>query len=498
MRVSIAIPVYNAEDYLDECIQSALNQTHADTEIVAVDDGSTDASGEILDGYADRISVSHKPNGGTASALNRASSMMSSDWFKWLSADDLLKPCAVEVLAGAAQRLGPRAARCIFYAEHDFIDGHGSPATRMHVSTDYNALTPFKRRVMLLDHFYGHGSTSMLHRSAFERCGGFDESMGFDEDYEFWLRCCLVHGYDMRYVDGNIASNRIHAQQLSSLVAAKEAMEKEVWLKEHVLAMLSRRERRRYRLALAWHQRGSLPIRARRRIRDAVLDRMSPAASSKLVSAYLGAKGALRPREQRGHVERNGLFDLVQAETGPADTVLDLGCGILHQTSCRRYGPSLPADGGFSMLECGGYLGCDLFDKYLDVVKRHIPTVRLDAAEAGERFRPYSYDVVIALDVVEHLDLAAARKLAVDMKAIARKSSIIFTPVTMDSNEGAIGDAWGFGRNEFQRHRCCLPPEWLEGEGYECVFPEPSRNTFAVWRRGPDDALPPDPDVRLP
>lgn len=50
-------------------------------------------------------------------------------------------------------------------------------------------------------------------------------------------------------------------------------------------------------------------------------------------------------------VERNGLFDLVQAETGPVDTVLDLGYGILHQTSCRRFGPGLPADGEFFMLQ---------------------------------------------------------------------------------------------------------------------------------------------------
>ena len=48
MRVSITIPVYNAEDYLDACIESALNQTHADMEIVEVDDGSTDASVRYL------------------------------------------------------------------------------------------------------------------------------------------------------------------------------------------------------------------------------------------------------------------------------------------------------------------------------------------------------------------------------------------------------------------------------------------------------------------
>ena len=198
-------------------------------------------------------------------------------------------------------------------------------------------------------------------------------------------------------------------------------------------------------------------------------------------------------------LERNALFDLIQAETGPADTILDLGCGILHQTTCRRYGPGISADGEFSMIKCGGYLGCDLFDRYLDVVKRHIPTVKLDASEAGERFRPYSYDIVIALDVVEHLGPAAARRLATDMKSIARKAAVIFTPSDPVSNEDHVCDSWGLGPNPLQRHKCYLPADWLTGEGYECTFPEAmAGNTVAVWRRGNGDPPPSDPHVRLP
>lgn len=220
-----------------------------------------------------------------------------------------------------------------------------------------------------------------------------------------------------------------------------------------------------------------------------------------VVGRLRSAVGARRAkRRSRGSLlERNALFDLIQAETGPSDTILDLGCGILHQTTCRRYGPGLPDDGEFSMIVCGGYLGCDLFDRYLDTVKRHIPTVKLDASEAGERFRPYSYDVVIALDVVEHLEPAAARRLASDMKSIARKAAVIFTPSDPVSNEDAVCDAWGLGSNPLQRHKCYLPADWLAGEGYACTFPEAAAgNTVAVWRRDRGDAPPPDPSVRLP
>ena len=103
VKVSVVIPVYNAARYLDECVRSALDQTYADTEVIAVDDGSMDSSAEILGCYADHVRVFRKPNGGTASALNRGAREMSSEWFKWLSADDALKPHALEALAGAAR-----------------------------------------------------------------------------------------------------------------------------------------------------------------------------------------------------------------------------------------------------------------------------------------------------------------------------------------------------------------------------------------------------------
>lgn len=71
--VSIIVPVYNVEDYLTECIESAIKQTYHNLEIILVDDGSTDTSGKICDMYAckdDRIKVFHKQNGGLSDARN--------------------------------------------------------------------------------------------------------------------------------------------------------------------------------------------------------------------------------------------------------------------------------------------------------------------------------------------------------------------------------------------------------------------------------------------
>lgn len=74
-KISVVVPVYNVAAYLKQCIDSILTQTYSDIEVVLVDDGSTDGSGEICDTYAvkdKRVSVIHQTNGGVGSARNAA------------------------------------------------------------------------------------------------------------------------------------------------------------------------------------------------------------------------------------------------------------------------------------------------------------------------------------------------------------------------------------------------------------------------------------------
>ena len=97
MKISIIIPVYNAEKYLEECIRSAIEQSYRDIEVIAVDDGSTDNSLEILEKYSSKIRIIKKKNGGTSTALNIGIEAMDGQWFKWLSADDILDNNAVQV-----------------------------------------------------------------------------------------------------------------------------------------------------------------------------------------------------------------------------------------------------------------------------------------------------------------------------------------------------------------------------------------------------------------
>lgn len=92
--VSIIVPVYNTEKYLNRCIQSIQNQTYENLEIILIDDGSTDSSGKICDEFAkkdDRIIVIHKPNGGVSSARNKGLDIAKGEYITFVDSDDYIE-----------------------------------------------------------------------------------------------------------------------------------------------------------------------------------------------------------------------------------------------------------------------------------------------------------------------------------------------------------------------------------------------------------------------
>lgn len=98
-EVSIIIPVYNAQEYLQECLDSVLNQTFSDIEVVLVNDGSKDNSGKICDEYASkdsRVTVIHQENAGVSAARNNGISAATGNWLMFVDSDDSILPDAVE------------------------------------------------------------------------------------------------------------------------------------------------------------------------------------------------------------------------------------------------------------------------------------------------------------------------------------------------------------------------------------------------------------------
>lgn len=122
MRVSILIDNYNYEAYIGQCIESALNQTYADIEVIVIDDGSRDGSMNIVRRYADRLfKILEKPNGGQASAYNRSFEQSTGDIVMWLDADDYLYPEAIERVVRAWR---PGVSKVQFRLDLVDADGH--------------------------------------------------------------------------------------------------------------------------------------------------------------------------------------------------------------------------------------------------------------------------------------------------------------------------------------------------------------------------------------
>ena len=102
--ISVIVPVYNVERYLDQCLESIVNQSYRHLEILVVDDGSTDNSGMMCDRWAERderIRVIHQPNGGLSAARNSALDVMKGEWVIMVDSDDLLHPEATATLVKA-------------------------------------------------------------------------------------------------------------------------------------------------------------------------------------------------------------------------------------------------------------------------------------------------------------------------------------------------------------------------------------------------------------
>ena len=102
--ISIITSVYDAKECLPACIQSVLNQTFTDFELILVEDGSPNGCGEVCDEWAkkdSRIRVIHKPNGGPASASNAGLAAATGDYIGFVDSDDLIEPTLYETLYSA-------------------------------------------------------------------------------------------------------------------------------------------------------------------------------------------------------------------------------------------------------------------------------------------------------------------------------------------------------------------------------------------------------------
>lgn len=101
MKISVIVPVYNCEPYVARCVRSIMAQTHTDLEIICIDDGSSDGSGEILDALAledKRLRVVHQANAGASAARNAGIDLATGDFITFVDSDDAIEPDMYETL----------------------------------------------------------------------------------------------------------------------------------------------------------------------------------------------------------------------------------------------------------------------------------------------------------------------------------------------------------------------------------------------------------------
>lgn len=194
--VSVIVPVYNAERYLAEALESLFAQTYRPVEIIAVDDGSTDGSADLLTEYSDRIVTLRQPNAGPAAARNAGLARAQGEFISFQDADDRLHPRKLERQV-AQLEAHPLLELSVCLVEN-FWDG--DPAEEAARLAERQLPKLFRGVVM---------QAVLARRSLFERIGGFNEAMRFCEDTDWYLRAAeaKVYGYWLEEV---LVHRRVH------------------------------------------------------------------------------------------------------------------------------------------------------------------------------------------------------------------------------------------------------------------------------------------------
>lgn len=216
--VSVVIPAYNAERFLDGTLASARSQSYRDLEIIVVDDGSTDRTPEIIHRHANedpRIRIIRTENRGVAEARNSGTLAAHGRYVAYLDADDLWHP---EKIERQVQRLDSRAADPSWgavYVKQRMIGTDDRPVGR----SNQIVASGYILSRHLVFKFIGNGSSIMVRRDVALAVGGFDpsyaaEGAGGAEDLDFELK--IAARWKIDAVDEYLVGYRVHGGNMSS------------------------------------------------------------------------------------------------------------------------------------------------------------------------------------------------------------------------------------------------------------------------------------------
>jgi teichuronic acid biosynthesis glycosyltransferase TuaG len=201
-KVSILIPFYNCA-YIDQALESALNQTYSNIEIVLVNDGSTLHVDKLIP-YRSRIRYIEQSNGGTGNALNTAIQKSTGNYVTWLSSDDIYYPNKVEAQLDFMLKNNASFS----FTNWDVIDEANKELASsygMRVKSNRELAETFLRGNPI------NGCSVMMNRKMLNIVGLFDKSLPYTHDYDLWMRIMLA-GYEMPFIDETLVKYRDHQQ----------------------------------------------------------------------------------------------------------------------------------------------------------------------------------------------------------------------------------------------------------------------------------------------
>lgn len=183
--VTIIMPVYQAENYLEKSIESVLNQTYKNIELILVDDGSTDSSSLICDDYAEkdvRVRVFHKPNGGQSSARNVGIQNAKGEYIGFIDNDDLIMPDMYEILVSNMEKEKADISACSYVTHRQggqiYHDVHSD---KLYVYDNEAGMEAFLSREMIDIYVW----TKLYRKGFLDRYQLFFEEGRSEEDFLF-------------------------------------------------------------------------------------------------------------------------------------------------------------------------------------------------------------------------------------------------------------------------------------------------------------------------
>ncbi len=220
-KVSIIIPVYNGENYIQNAIESALSQTYKNIEIIVVNDGSTDEgkTAKKVKLFGDKVKYYSKENGGVASALNYGISKMSGEYFSWLSHDDEYLPEKVEKEVAKLSTLDNKETVICCNVT---VISHDNKVLK------HNSIPEKAKKSMQLylafDQSVGlNGCSLLIKKDLFKKYGNFNTELKVTQDYDMWFR--LAKNVPFAFIEDNLVLSRQHDEQGSKTMLKEVAYE---------------------------------------------------------------------------------------------------------------------------------------------------------------------------------------------------------------------------------------------------------------------------------